>query len=111
MSDVSKQLALVRGAYPKAELWSEGGRNYVYIAGIQFESRAGKVRADALLCPGEHPGYPTRLFLSRKIEGTGANFNSNAVIGGRSWNAASWDNVPAALPWLEILASHLRAFQ
>lgn len=107
----AEQFDLVQRVYPDAELWSEGGQPFVYLPKLQFASAVGKVQADVLLCPQAHPGYPTRLFLSQKLEGTKANFNSNPVIGGRSWHGASWDGVPASLPWLEILACHLKAFQ
>lgn len=105
------QFDLIRGVYPESELWNERGQPFVYLPKLQFAYRLGKAQMDVLLCPHEHPGYPTRLFLSKKLEGTGANFNSDPVICGRPWYAASWDKVPASLPWLEILACHLKAFQ
>jgi len=101
----------LQSAYGEAELWEEGGEPYVYLPNLQFDTRAGKVQVDALLCPHAHSSYPTRLFLSKQLSGTSANFNGNSVIGGRSWHAASWNNVPMSLPWLEILACHLKAFQ
>ena len=53
----------------------------------------------------------TRLFLSGPVQGGAAqNWNQYSICG-RQWYVCSWQGVPATLPWIEILANHLRAFR
>ena len=114
MSGTGQDLTALRKLCPAAELWSEGGRPVVFLPGLRIYVRGGRTEVrDALLCPWEHSGgYSTRLFLSAAIDGVpeAKNWTSHNLQG-RPWTVCSWNGVPADLPWIEILANHLRAFR
>jgi hypothetical protein len=75
------------------------------VAGSSTQTR------DVLLWPRFREGYATRLFLSGPVQGGAAqNWNQYSICG-RQWYVCSWQGVPATLPWIEILANHLRAFR
>jgi hypothetical protein len=93
---------------PSAREMSEGGVDYVFLPGLKVP---GSGRAlDALLCPQQHSGYTTRLFLSEVIPGKGQNWRSHTILS-RVWHSWSWNNVPANQRAAEILAQHLRALR
>jgi|SRR5215471_5368972 len=89
---------------------SEGGRTFIYIPKLRFPSGGQLVEVEALLCPQEHNGYATRLFLSQGVPGRGANWSSHHILG-RTWYTWSWNGISAQLRPAEILAEHLRALR
>lgn len=90
-----------------AELWEEGARPYVFLPRLKVE-HAGKVEpVDALLAPRGDGSYATRLYLDKPFANRGQNWRVYSILG-RTWHAMSWNGVSAALPWLQILANHLR---
>ena len=104
--EVEKLRRLCRGA----ELWDEGGQEIVFLPDLRFESSSGRREMDALLWPAPRDGYESRLFLSEAIPAR-AGHNGAANIKGRPWYAVSWRGVSASLPWVEVLANHLRAYR
>lgn len=82
-----------------------------YLPGLKVETGTGAVEVNALLVPFEHSGYRTRLFVDNQITAPNAKNWTSHIVCGRSWHVCSWNEVPAALPWMEILANHLRAFR
>lgn len=109
--DARTQLQTLRGLCPEAELMTEGGQTAVYLPGVQFQAGTARVTRDLLLWPGPRDNYLTRLFLSGQVSGSVSRAWTAFTLCGRSWWAVSWQGVPANLPWIEILANHLRAFQ
>lgn len=109
--DARAQLQTLRGLCPEAELMTEGGQTAVYLPGVQFQVGKTRVTRDLLLWPGPRDNYLTRLFLSAQVSGSVSRAWTAFTLCGRSWWAVSWQGVPANLPWIEILANHLRAFQ
>lgn len=105
------QLSALRAVVPSAEPLQEGGRLLAFLPGLKVETQGGAVVCDALLHPHGHTGYQTRLFLDRQILGGSANNWTAHSLGGRTWWACSWQGVEAALPWVQILMNHLRAFR
>lgn len=105
------QLSVLQAVVPSAEAFQEGGRLLAFLPGLKVETLGGTVVCDALLHPHEHSGYQTRLFLDRQIPGGSANNWTAHSLGGRTWWACSWQGVEAALPWVQILMNHLRAFR
>lgn len=87
-----------------AQEMQEGGKTYVLLSKVQL---AGGLESTALLCPQEHTGYSTRLFLPQPVPGRGANWTMHYIMG-RNWYCWSWQGVPASLRPAEILAAHLR---
>jgi hypothetical protein len=100
------QLAALRRINRRAEIWDEGGRPLVYLPGMPVQHNGGVVTVDSLLSPREHSSYTTRLFLSQPFPNRGQNWTMHQIMG-RAWHAMSFNNVPASLPWTEILATHL----
>jgi len=97
--------------FPGAELLQEGGLFGAFIPKLAIETPCGVVTADVLLYPNSHSGYQSRLFVERQLDGSKAqNWTSHSVVG-RAWWACSWQGIDPHLPWLDILANHLRAFR
>ena len=70
----------------------------------------GNAEVEALLCPQQHGGYATRLFLSSPVPGKGANWSVHQILG-KTWHTWSWNGVPATLRPLQILLGHLDALK
>lgn len=104
------QFGPVQTAFPDAEFWEEGGQPYVFLPELRFVGAGKRKKMQALLCPSPRDSYTTRLFLEEQIPERVQNWKQ-VTIRGRTWWACSWNNVPASLPWLEILANHLRPLQ
>lgn len=109
--DAETQLAKLRGLCPAAELWTDGGRQVAFLPKVEFQAGKSRVTRDLLLWPWERDNYVSRLFLSGEVTGAVARAWTAFNIQGRTWYAVSWKDVPNTLPWLEILANHLRAFR
>lgn len=94
-----------------AEALTEAGQVVVHLPGLKVETPAGLVELNALLVPFEHTGYRTRLFTDKQISAPNAKNWSAHTVCGKSWWVCSWNDVAADLPWIDILANHLRAFR
>ncbi|PWT71109.1 MAG: hypothetical protein C5B46_08695 [Proteobacteria bacterium] len=104
------QLADLRVICERPERLVEGGIAYIFLPGIKIIA-AGMTRVmDALLCPGPHNGYLSRLFLSEPVAQRGANWTQWQILG-RTWHTWSWQNVPANLPLIQMVLEHLRALR
>lgn len=108
--DPQAELARIRTIYPEAELLEAGGQYYVHLRELPIATPKGVVKRDALLCPHEHSGYRTRLFLSDTVPSKVANWTQHSLFT-RSWVTWSWQNVQANQPWTTILANHLAALR
>jgi hypothetical protein len=94
-----------------AEL-TDGGVTFLYVGGLRLPAGCEPSICDALLCPVEKDGYPSRLYLSVQVVSRYTrNWNcSNARIGERNWFAFSW-KVNLASPTLsQLLVAHLNGF-
>jgi len=89
---------------------NDAGVNYLYLPGLRIHSAGQILILDALLCPSEHSGYTTRLFLSEPIPNKCNNWSVHTILS-RTWHTWSWNNVPANLKLLQILSAHLRALK
>src|SRR5712691_1176554 len=101
---VEDRLAGLRTVCPAATWITEGGREYVLLPGLKITTDSKLVVLDALLRPGEHSGYPTRLFLAQPLpsKGRGGGWSVHTICG-RAWHTWSWRDVPKNLPLLQIL--------
>ena len=104
-------LASLRSLCAQASLLTEGGASVVHLPGVKFQAATKRVTRDLLLWPSSRDGYETRLFLSEQVASSVQRAWSSFQLCGRTWWAVSWRGVPATLPWIEILANHLRAFK
>lgn len=100
------ELESLRAVCEKPVRMSEAGTSYIFLPNLKVLA-AGTLRVlDALLCPGMHSGYTTRLFLSSPVPERGANWTQWQIFG-RTWHTWSWQNVPASLPPIQIVLEHL----
>ncbi len=98
----------LRRMCPGAQEMPEAGIEYISLPGLKHLCAPGTL--DALLCPQQHGGYATRLFLSAPIAGKGNNWSTHVILS-RTWHTWSWNHVPANQRLAEILAQHLRALR
>jgi hypothetical protein len=106
------KLVSLREICPEASLISDGGKEYVFLPGLKITTDGKVVVVDALLRPGEHSGYNTRLFLAEPLpsKGRGGGWSVHAILG-RTWHTWSWRNVPETLPLPQMLLEHLWALR
>jgi hypothetical protein len=111
MRDAESELKALKTHWPDAELLEEGGRKFALLPTLTVSADEKAKPVMALLQPWANgDGYTTRLYFSEHFTTKGSNWNVFNILG-RSWHACSWNNVPEDLPWIEILASHLRPLQ
>ena len=108
MSRPEDEMEDLRRICPGATEMTEAGTQYVLLPSMKHPTAGGNI--DALLCPQQHGGYTTRLFLSEKIPQKGNNWSTHTILS-RAWHTWSWNNVPADQRLAEILAQHMRAFR
>ena len=96
----------------KLSALSEGGVTYLQMEGLRLPVGCEPTVCDALLCPVEKDGYPSRLYFSARIVSAYTqNWNcSNARIGERNWFAFSWRVSLVALTLTQLLIGHLNGF-
>lgn len=110
MSRPASQMEELRRFLPGARVVPEGGIEYVFLPGLRVSCGSEERVVDALLCPVQHGGYTTRLFLSERLDQRGQNWTPHVIVG-RPWHTWSWNNVPSSLPLVQILSAHLRALK
>ena len=79
-------------------------------AGFKVQVAGTERMLDCLLCPVQHGGYTTRLFLSERLTQRGQNWSVHNILG-REWHTWSWNDVPPTLPLMQILLAHLGALR
>jgi len=110
MSIDTAQLEALSAVSPGARPLVEAGIDYVYLPGLRVVTGDTERVMDALLCPMQHGGYVTRLFLADPISGRGANWSEHHICG-RTWHTWSWQGVPATMTLVQILTAHLKALR
>ena len=110
MSVTDEQLAGLRDIYPKVRRLPEGGKEFIYTPQLKVTVDGQVKIMDGLLCPEEHGGYLTRLFLSEPVPNKATNWSTHTICG-RTWHTWSYNNIPATLPLPQILLEHLRALR
>lgn len=110
MSIDQKQLAEVAALVPGARVMPDAGIDYIFLPGLKVSVGQEERILDALLCPVQHGGYATRLFLAEPIPQRGQNWTTHNILS-RSWHTWSWNNIPASLSPMQILSAHLRALR
>lgn len=91
---------------------TEGGTEFIRLAGLQLPPGCKPGAVDALLCPTKQGGYDSRLYFSAMVETPAQrNWNANSVqILGRNWFAISWRTKPG-LRLAQMVATHLKALR
>jgi hypothetical protein len=108
--DAAADFARLAAIYPAAKLLEAGGKHFVHLPKLQIATPNGVVVRDALLCPHEHSGYKTRLFLSEAVSSNVANWTQHSLFT-RTWTSWSWQHVESNQAWTTILANHLAALR
>lgn len=112
MSAVTEiQLSELQAVCPGTESMAEGATTYIYLPGLHLPPGCVPSVVDALLRPGPGPdGYTTRLFLSAPFPQKGQNWTVHRILD-KPWHTYSFNNVPADLRLIEILANHLNVLR
>jgi hypothetical protein len=109
MSIDETQLPALRDVCNEAQIVTDGQYTFALLSGLSFRAGSETQSMDALLCPQEHEGYATRLFLERIVPGKGNNWKPYPFLG-RTWHSCSWKDVVREQSLIEILMGHLDAF-
>jgi len=107
-----EEIAELEAHLGRAEVFEDGGKQYVYLPEFQLPHGCSPERVDVLLCPTERDGYPSRLFFAEKVEcSKPLNWNASRVrIASRNWWAFSWKLKQPPGRLLQIVAAHLSGF-
>ena len=94
-----------------ASSFMDAGLRYIHLPGLSLPENCTPGSCDALLCMDQRDGYPTRLFLSSKVQASAPplNWHMTPTVAGRVWQAFSWKGVPSTDP-VSVLIGHLKAF-
>jgi len=94
---------------PGAVPMDEGGITYIYLPSLKLPTGRSPSEVQGLLRPQAAgiDGYSTRLYLSAQFPERGKNWTQHRILD-KSWYTFSFNNVPATLRPIEILANHLR---
>src|SRR5690348_15146415 len=96
MSDPDEELAALQRTYPGSKRCEEGGTTFYFIPNLPLPEGCTPCSTDALLCPSQRDGYPSRLYFAERVQGPVAlNWNTTCRILERNWTAFSWQAVPA----------------
>ena len=110
----SDQWDELRATFPGAVSAEEDGFTYILLEKLILPPSCLPTEVKALLCPLPRDGYPSRLFLSEKVNhgGQGQNWNAaGVVILGEKWWAVSWDTKSNNERLVSMIGSHLQAFR
>jgi hypothetical protein len=105
-----RQLAEIASLIPGARVLPDGGVDYIFLPGLRVSVGGEERVLDALLCPVQHGGYSTRLFMAEPIPQRGQNWTTHNILS-RLWHTWSWNNVPANLSLMQILSAHVGALR
>jgi hypothetical protein len=96
----------------KISALTESSVSFLYLAELRLPAGCQPQVCDALLCPVERDGYPSRLYLAVQVTCLYArNWNvTNARIGEKNWFAFSWRVAPTARTLPQMLVAHLEGF-
>jgi hypothetical protein len=97
--------------YPGVRRGIEAGVTYFLIPDLALPAGRSPASTDALFCPSERDGYPSRLFLATAVTGgPGTNWNGNVRVFERNWFAVSW-RIRPGLRLAQMVRAHLDAFR
>lgn len=119
MTIPQEQIDELKRAFPGVQSGTEGKVPYFFIPGISLPPHCTPRAVDALLCPLEQNGYPSRLYYSHHIErpppsdpSRRMNWTGQQRILERNWHVLSW-KIPGgtSLRLTQMVLTHLEAFQ
>lgn len=106
-----EEIEELKKCYEGIRRLEEGGLIYFYIPALILPDGCDPKVVEAMLCPVQRDGYPSRLFLSAMVTTPfPRNWNANGVrIMECQWYAFSYNNIKGTL--LQLLAGHLRGLK
>jgi len=112
MDTETAQAQELKGYCTRVLAAKEGGCTFYLLEGLNLPQGCTPCSVDALLCPSQRDGYPSRLYFAERIQCRfERNWNTLGVlILGRQWNAFSWKVDPAGLSLVRLLNAHLQGF-
>jgi hypothetical protein len=107
-----EEIAELKRYCRKISTLTESSVTFLYLAELRLPAGCQPQVCDALLCPVQRDGYPSRLFMSVQVTSPYArNWNvTNARIGEKNWFAFSWRVLPSARTLPQMLVAHLEGF-
>jgi hypothetical protein len=79
-----------------------------FLKNLRLPATCDPESCDALLCPTQHNGYPSRLYFATEIKGSfPRNWNFNGRILEQNWRAFSFTVLTEGLSLTDILKAHL----
>lgn len=106
----TEKLKELQQTYSSASMHTEGGYELISLPKLKIITGGVEAVYEALLCPRQHSGYDTRLFLDRQVNGRGQNWKTFPLLG-KTWWACSLQGIKADQSYLSILLAHLRHLQ
>ena len=107
-----EQITALKRYCQRLSSFEELGTTFFKLDGLRLPAGCDPAVCDALLCPVEHAGYPSRLYFSGPVTSPYTkNWNAtNERIGENNWFAFSWkvDLPNARLD--QLLLAHLNGF-
>lgn len=107
------QIEALKKLYPELAAASEGGTDFIRIEKLVLPEPCQPKVVAGLLCPTARDGYPSRLFISEKVNHSGkANWNpaNGSMILGQQWWALSW-KTRAGQTLVQMVLDHLGGFR
>lgn len=107
-----EQIEELKAYCSKLAALPEGGITFLHMEGLRMPEGCTPAVCDALLCPVDREGYPSRLYLSVQVSSAYTqNWNvSGARIGEKNWYAFSWKLTLSSPTLAQILVEHLKGF-
>src|ERR1043165_6832870 len=102
-----KQVDVLKTLYLTLATAEEGDFAFILIDPLKLPDGCQPQEVKGLLCPTQRDGYPSRLFLSEKVQhrGKGQNWNptDGSMILGQKWWAVSWKTTRSNQTLLEMV--------
>lgn len=112
MSYTDYEIQEMKGYCSTLQRCEEGGVTFFLLEGMTLPEGCRPQVVDALLCPTARDGYPSRLYLSERVQAPRATPNwtvNGARLCERNWHAYSWNVSRSGLRLAQILVGHLKA--
>jgi hypothetical protein len=103
------QVAELTQLFPGATPATEGGVQFFLMPKLRLPDRCTPGQVDALLCPTQRDGYPSRLFVAEQVQPCRAGWATARILE-HNWYAASW-RTREGQRLAQMVLSHLDAFR
>lgn len=111
MTVTKEQIEYLKSRWSGVQSVVEGNITYYLVPDVELPDGCTPARANVLICPVDHLGYPCRVFFSQRIECKTAKPNWNHsphAIADKAWHAFSWQIGKGPYTLHQILAGFLK---